>query len=131
MRNSSDAASGTPCAAWTFLVAVAMADRLSAPLNEDVAPKARRAELTGRASNSNAIRLGDSEFWSRTCCALSRAAGDFRNTGRSERKTIVSRHTRKSSDDREQGGADALASSAKQACHEERLGGRGSFSGSS
>src|SRR5436853_6077842 len=45
MRNSSDAASGRAgdLAAWTFFVAVAMADRLSALLNGDFARK--REEL--------------------------------------------------------------------------------------
>src|SRR6266516_789578 len=64
MRNSSDAASARAgdLAAWTFFVAVAKADRLSALLNEDIARKARRAGLTGRTSNYNAIRLADSEF---------------------------------------------------------------------
>jgi hypothetical protein len=45
-----------------FFVAVAMANRLSAPLNEDVTPKARRAWLTERTENYNAIRPSDSEF---------------------------------------------------------------------
>src|SRR5439155_21988675 len=63
MKNPSDATSARAgVAACTFFVAVAIADRLSALLNENVARKARRAGLTGRTSNYNAFRRSDSEF---------------------------------------------------------------------
>jgi hypothetical protein len=50
-----------------------MADRLSAPLNEDVTRKARRAWLTERTRNYNVFRLPNSEFLAPLGLAVVRA----------------------------------------------------------
>jgi hypothetical protein len=58
-----------------------MANRLSAPLNEDVTPKARRAWLTERIENYNAFRPSDSEFQTGWTALVRRQLGARGDTG--------------------------------------------------